>query len=44
LWHYSWEESRGIPQRVLMSAEKNQLLRAQAEHTDLATIIEEREQ
>ena len=44
LWHYSWEESRGVPQRLMMTAEKDKLLRALADHTDLATVIEEREQ
>lgn len=44
LWHYSWEDSRGLPQRILMSVEKDKLLQAEADHADLATVIEEREQ
>jgi hypothetical protein len=44
LWHYSWEDSKGIPQRVFMTAEKGKLLKAQADRTDLSTVIEEREQ
>ena len=44
LWHYSWEDSRGIPQRIFMSAEKGKLLQAQADHTDLSKVIQEREQ
>jgi hypothetical protein len=43
LWTYSWENSRGMPKRVFMSAQKQKLLDAQASHTNLATIIEEQE-
>jgi hypothetical protein len=44
LWHYSWEDSTGIPQRIFMSVEKGKLLKAQADHADLSKVIEEREQ
>jgi hypothetical protein len=44
LWRYSWEDSHGIPQRVLMTAEKSRLIEAQASHADLAGVIEEQEQ
>jgi hypothetical protein len=44
LWHYSWEDSRGIPQRVLMTADKSKLLGAAANHANLASIITEQEQ
>ena len=43
---FSWENSRGIPQRVFMSAEKQKLLDAKAAHAgqpELAAIIEEQE-
>ena len=46
LFYYSWEESRGLPRRIFMSAEKQKLLDAKAAHagqTDLAAIIEEQE-
>jgi hypothetical protein len=43
LWHYNWEDSKGIPQRVFMTAEKGKLLEAQASHADLTTVIEEQE-
>jgi hypothetical protein len=44
LWRYSWEDSKGLPQRVLMTAEKSKLLEAVSSHADLASVIEEREQ
>ena len=43
IWTYSWENSRGMPKRVFMSAEKQKLLDAQASHANPATIIEEQE-
>jgi len=46
LFYYSWEESRGLPHRVFMSAEKQKLLDARAAHAgqpELAAIIEEQE-
>jgi len=43
LWTYSWENSRGMPKRVFMSAEKQKLLDAQASHANLASIIDEQE-
>lgn len=44
LWRYTWEDSHGIPERVLMTAEKSKLLEAAANHTDLAAVITEQEQ
>ena len=44
LWHYSWEDSKGIPQRILMSAEKSKLLGAQGSPAALAAVIEEQVQ
>ena len=44
LWRYSWEDSRGIPQRVLLTAEKSKLLDAAANHASLASVITEQEQ
>jgi hypothetical protein len=44
LWRYSWEDSKGLPQRVLMTAEKGKLLEAVRANTDLASVIEEQEQ
>ena len=44
LFYYSWEESRGLPHRVFMSAVKQKLLDAKAAHAgqpELAAIIEE---
>jgi hypothetical protein len=46
LFNYSWEDSRSIPHRVFMSAEKQKLLDARATHAgqpELAAIIEEQE-
>ena len=46
LVNFSWENSRGIPHRVFMSAEKQKLLTAKAAHAsqqELAAIIEEQE-
>jgi hypothetical protein len=42
----SWEESRGMPRRLFMSAEKQKLLGARAAHAgqpELAAIVEEQE-
>jgi hypothetical protein len=44
IWHYSWEDSKGIPQRILMFAEKSKLLEAQGSPTALAAVIEEQVQ
>jgi hypothetical protein len=44
IWRYSWEDSRGVPQRVLMTAEKGKLLQAAADHANLAGVIDELEQ
>ena len=41
LWRYSWEDSKGIPQRIFMSAEKSRLLAAQGSPANLAAVIEE---
>jgi hypothetical protein len=46
LFNYKWEDSRSIPHRVFMSAEKQKLLDAKAAHAgqpELAAIIEEQE-
>jgi hypothetical protein len=46
LFYYSWENSRGIPRRVFMSAEKQKLLDAKAVHAgqpELAALVEEQE-
>jgi hypothetical protein len=46
LFYYSWEESRGLPHRIFMSAEKQKLLAAKAAHAgqpELTAIIEEQE-
>ena len=43
LWTYSWENSRGMPKRIFMSAEKQKLIEAQVNHTDLVQVIEEQE-
>jgi hypothetical protein len=46
LLYRSWEESRGMPRRLFMSADKQKLLDARAVHAgqpELAAIIEEQE-
>jgi hypothetical protein len=46
LFYYSWEESKGLPRHVFMSAEKQKLLDARAAHAgqaDLTAIFEEQE-
>jgi hypothetical protein len=46
LFSYSWENTRGMPHRLFMSAEKQKLLAAKAAHAspaDVANIIEEQE-
>jgi hypothetical protein len=46
LLYFPWEESKGMPRRVFMSAEKQKLLNAKAAHAgqpELAAIIEEQE-
>ncbi|HVV46425.1 MAG TPA: hypothetical protein VHC72_14530, partial [Bryobacteraceae bacterium] len=46
LFNYAWEDSRALPHRVFMTAEKQKLLDAKAAHagqTELASIIEEQE-
>jgi hypothetical protein len=46
LLYNSWEDSRGMPRRLFMSAEKQKLLTARASHAgqpELAAIIEEQE-
>jgi hypothetical protein len=47
LLYFSWEDSKGLPRRVTMSAEKQKLLEARAAHasqTELAAFISEQEQ
>jgi hypothetical protein len=46
LFYNSWEESRGMPRRLFMSAEKQKLRDAKAAHAgqaELAAIVEEQE-
>ncbi len=46
LFYNKWEDSRGMPRRLFLSAEKQKLLAARAGHagqTELAGIIEEQE-
>jgi hypothetical protein len=43
LFSFSWENNRGIPHRVLMSAEKQKLLAAKENHSDLTAIVDEQE-
>ena len=44
LWQYRWEDSKGIPQRIFMSAEKSKLLAARSNAAALAAVIDEQEQ
>jgi hypothetical protein len=47
LFNYSWEDSKAIPHRVFMSADRKKLMDAKAGHagpTELAAIIEEQDQ
>jgi hypothetical protein len=47
LFYYSWENPKGLPTRVTMTAEKQKLMDAKAAHAgpqDLASIIEEQDQ
>ena len=44
LWRYNWQDSKGIPRRILMSAEKSKLLAAQGNPAALAAAIESQEQ
>ncbi|MDP9054478.1 MAG: hypothetical protein M3N93_09290 [Acidobacteriota bacterium] len=46
LFSYSWEDNRGIPHRLFMSAEKQKLAAAKSAHAgpaELAAVIEEQE-
>jgi len=46
LFYYSWENSRGLPRRIFMTAEKQKLMDAKSSHAtpqQLAQIIEEQE-
>jgi hypothetical protein len=43
LWHYNWEDGKNIPKRVLMFAQKDKLMQAQAAHASLASVIQEQE-
>lgn len=43
IWHYNWEDSKNIPQRLLMTATKEKLMQAQAAHASLASVIQEQE-
>ena len=44
LWHFRWEDSKGIPDRIFMSAEKSKLLTAKANPAALAVVVEEQDQ
>ena len=44
LWRFRWEDSKGIPERIFMSAEKSKLLSAQGNAAALAAAVEEHEQ
>jgi hypothetical protein len=44
LWRYGWEDSKGLPRRILMSAEKSKLLAAKADPAALAAAIDDQEQ
>ena len=41
LFYFKWENSDGLPRQIVMSAEKQQLLKARREKLDLATIVQE---
>jgi hypothetical protein len=42
LFYYkTWEDSTGLPRQIVMSAEKQQLLKARRDKLDLATVIQE---
>ena len=41
LFYYKWEDSTGLPRQIVMSAEKQKLLQARRDKTDLATVIQE---
>jgi hypothetical protein len=46
LFNYTWENGRGLPHRVFMSAEKQKLLEAKSSHAspaDLALVMEEQD-
>jgi hypothetical protein len=43
LFTFSFENSKDVPQRIFMTAEKGKLFEAQANHTDLSTVIEEQD-
>lgn len=44
LFHFGWEDSKGVPGRIFMSAEKSKLLAAKANPAALAAAIEEQDQ
>lgn len=43
LLSFSFEDSKGLPQRIYMTAEKGKLLEAEARHADLSTVIQEQD-
>jgi hypothetical protein len=43
LFNFRFEDSKGLPQRIFMTAEKGKLLEAQANHIDLSTVIQEQD-
>lgn len=44
LWHFRWEDNKGMPERIFMSAEKSKLLEAKANPAALAALVEEQDQ
>lgn len=44
LFSFSFENPKGLPQRIFMTAEKGKLLDAQSNHADLSTVIQEQDQ
>jgi hypothetical protein len=43
LFSFSFENSKGLPQRILMTAEKGKLLEAQTNHAELSSVIQEQD-
>ena len=41
MFYFKWEDSTGLPRQIVMSAEKQKLLQARRDKTDLATVIQE---
>ena len=41
LFYFSWENTEGLPRQIVMSAEKQALLKARRDKLDLTTVIQE---